>query len=182
MPGFDAYYWSPADMGLLAETFPIHENATGTILPTAGRIECFRLKVPQAGWCTNVDVSLSAVGATLTAGQNFGALFHRDGTLIAQTTDQSAAWVASTPVLKNMPLASGPVYLAVGEYYVGVWANGSTLPTFHRSTSFVAATLNRGAAAPNFRVCSANTGLTTTAPATLGTQTATAVSYYFSLS
>ena len=81
-----------------------------------------------------------------------------------------------------MPLSGGPYPVSAGDYYVGLWYQGTTGPAIIRSGTVSAVLTNAGLSAPNLDMASANTGVTTTAPATLGTQTASVFEWWVALS
>lgn len=170
--------WSPSNVGMKAWTFD-PANVSGQSPVTAGALNLSMVYLPDPALITNVVLIVGSAGVTLTASQCFAALYSGAGNLVDVTADQSTAW-ASTGV-KAMALAAGPVSLAAGYYYVGLFSNGSTQPSFSRvlTAAFVA---NAGTAAPNLRFATANTGLTTAMPATLGAQTASGTAYWAALS
>ncbi|WIM97698.1 hypothetical protein ACTOB_001246 [Actinoplanes oblitus] len=165
------------DHGLLGWNFDPALSIGSTILGANGTLYLARIKVPKAITVTNLHVHCTSVGATLTTGRNFAALFTAAGARVASTVDQSTAWTSLG--LQTMALTSAQA-IAAGDYYVGFYGNGSTLPTFARGTSLSAA--NTGLAAPNFRFASADTGLTTAMPSNIGAQTALSVAYWVGLS
>lgn len=170
---------APADRGWLAWTQPPHVLTAGSALTPAGTLQLRRLRRVPAASATSIVTFLTAAGSGLTAGQCFAALYTAAGALIAQTADQSTAW--ATTGLKTMTLAGGPYTLTAGDYYVGLWYQGTTGPTIIRSGTVSAALTNAGLSSPNFDMASANTGVTTTAPATLGTQTASVFEWWVAL-
>lgn len=172
----------PADHGLLAWNMPISAAVAATAVAVAGRIEFSRLRRVPACTATNLVTLCTTAGSTLTSGQCFGALWTSAGALVGQTTDQATAW-ASTGV-KTMQLSGGPFALAAGDYIVGFWFNGTTGPTFSRyvTSSGLSAITNANLSAPNFNAGTADTGRTTTAPSSLGTQTGTGTCYFVALS
>jgi hypothetical protein len=117
----------------------------GTIL-TAGVLYMARIKLPEDSTVTNLITSVTTGGSTLTAGQNFGALYTSTGTRIAITADQASSWTGAGA--KTMALASGPYELTAGTYYAAVLANGTTPPTFLRGHGVSTSTLNIGLTAP----------------------------------
>lgn len=173
--------WAPADNGHLAWSFdPGVMGAGGTLAPTAGRLEFVAVKLAAPATVTSIVMYVTVAGATLTAGRNFAALFSPAGALIGQTADQSTAWTSTTT--KTMALAGGPYALAAGTYRVGFWYTGTTAPTFLRASAFGSPQLaNLGLSSPNLRVGFADTGLTTTAPATMGTQTGDSTAWWVAL-
>ncbi len=170
----------PADRGYLAWTQPPYVLAAGSALPTAGTLVLRRIRRVPAGSVSTITTHVAVAGSALTAGQCFAALYTAAGVLIAQTADQASAW-ASTG-LKAMPLAGGPYPLTAGDYYIGVWFNGTTGPAIIRSGSVSSVVTNAGLSAPNLDAASANTGVTTAAPTPFGAQTSFVFEYWFALS
>lgn len=170
---------APADHNFLTWSYDPALAAAGTIVANGGTLYVIRLKLPVAALVTNIVMEVSTAGATLTAGQNFAALYDASRALLAVTADQAAAW-ASTG-LKTMALAA-PQAVPAGYVHACFWTVGSTLPTFTRGTALNAVQPNAGLAAPNLRYATADASLTTTAPATIGTQTAASASYWAALS
>jgi len=175
------YYLSPADWGLLAESMN-GMLLVGTSVPaTAGTLYFVKLRLLQPASVTNVLLFSGTVGSTLTSGQCFAALYTGAGAKVGVTADQQSSWQGSTG-LKTMALASGPFSCAAGDYYVAWWHQGTTAPAWARGASIGATQTNVGLAAPNFFTGTTNdTGLTTTAPLNLGTQTAGQQAYWAAL-
>lgn len=174
-------YWGPAQHGYLTWTFDptIMSNIAAT--GVAGTLNLVRVHIPAGGTATNILFHVGTAGVTLTAGQCFIGLWNAAGTRIGVSADQAAAW--GTTGLKTAALVGGPYVLPAGDYYIGYWFNGTTGPgPLRQSTANPAVIMNLGLAAPNLRVCSADTGLTTTAPATLGAQIAANIYYWAGLS
>ncbi len=175
---FPRYDWTPPDYALLGWTFDPRLAAAATILPTAGAVRLARIKLPSAATITNIHILVTTAGATLTSGQNFAALWTDAGVRLAQTTDQTTAWQSTG--YKTMALAT-PQAVTGGMVVVGLWSNGTTLPTLARTTALNAFVPNLGLAS-GFAYSSADTGLTTTAPATLGAESAASTAYWFGVS
>lgn len=176
-----SYGWQAPDRGLLAQNCPYELTGGGnTAVATAGRLEFAKVRLPMAASVTNVVMNVQTVGVTLTAGQNFAALFSPAGALIGQTADQAAAWVSTGT--KAMALAGGPYTCAAGNYFVGFWYNGTTAPAMLRMASIGSAALSFGTASPNLLFGTADTGLTTTAPANMAAQTASTTPFWVALS
>lgn len=169
-----------SDRGYLGWTQPIYALSAGSALPTAGVLNLRRVRRVSAGNVTNIVAYVTGAGSALTAGQCFAALYTAAGSLVAQTADQASAW-GSTGV-KSMALAGGPLPIDAGDYYVGVWFNGTTGPSLLRSGSITNALTNAGLTAPNLETATANTGVTTTAPVTLGAQAVGVFEWWFALS
>jgi len=180
--GFDQSFYNVSDRGYLAENFPGYLVTNSSLIPTAGRYEMVRLKVPQAGLCTNIVLHLNTPGSGLTAGQNFAALYYAGPAqaVIAQSVDQSTNW--ATGGNRSCQLNGGPYYLHAGEYYAIFWWNGGTAPSVSRMASIAAGAANGNTTAPNFLYAFNAAGLTTAAPATLGTQSANGTTWWVGLS
>ena len=169
----------PADRGLIAWTQPPYVLTGGSLLGVAGALHLRRLRRVPACSVTSIVTYVGGAGSALTSGQCFAALYTAAGELIAQSVDQATAWASQG--VKTMTLAGGPYTLPGGDYYIGVWFNGTTAPAIARSASYATAMTNVGLSAPNFEAATANTGVTTTAPASLGTQTTSMYEYWFAL-
>lgn len=152
---------------------------TQTALGANGTVYVAKLWVP-VGTITNIVLVVGTAGATLTANQCYAALYDDAKAFVDKTANQATAWTSTG--LKTMALAGGAYSNTVARWmYVAVWANGTTRPAFSRAPGGNAA-INGALSAANARWASANTGITTTEPATLGTFTATAVPYWYALS
>jgi hypothetical protein len=171
--------FTPGDHGLLAWNYdPVyHSGSAGSLLGTAGTIYVMKLHVPACS-VTNVIMYCTTAGNTLTSGQNFAGLY-QGGALIGATADQTTAWGSGG--LKTMALASGPFTIAAGDAYIAAFSNGSTVPQFAR-TSNLSALINAGITATASNFGSADTGRTSTFPATLGTISAAGNAFWAALS
>jgi hypothetical protein len=161
--------WQAADQGFLAWNYDLPASLSGgtSALATAGTMTVMAIPVRAAILVTNINLMLAANGSVLTSGQCFAALYAgAGGSLIGVTADQSTAWGSGAAKLVTMPLAGGPFTVQPGIVYAGVWFNGTTGPAFTR-TSSGATQLNLNLST-SLRWATANTGLTTTAPGTLG--------------
>lgn len=169
---------APEDFGLLAWTFDMANAGTSQIITTAGTLQGARLYLGKAATVTNLCAYLQTAGATLTAGQNKGALYNSAGTLLGTTVDQATAWTSTG--FKTMALAT-PVLCPAGLYDIVVWYNGTTAPSFSRSAGI--ALVQGPSSGQNLRYFNTNdTGKTTAAPSTLGTKTAVNFGWWFGLS
>jgi hypothetical protein len=151
-----------------------------SVLPAAGTVYVCRVHVPVAASVTNIVASVTTAGAGLKSAACFAGLWNASsGALIKATADQSAGWASVG--LKTMALSGGAASLAAGDYYIGLYANGTTLPAFARGNGQSGVLLNAGLPS-NFRVASANTGVAGSPPATLGTRTAASTAWWLALS
>ena len=170
----------PVDHGLAGWTFDPADQQGGTILPTAGRLEVMRVRAASS-LITNILLTVTVAGGTLTSGRNFAALFTDAGALLSTTADQTTPW--GTTGLKTAALSAAQTVTPGAFYRIGLFSNGTTLPTFARaSVAFNGAALNPGQSAPTFRFSTADTGLTTAMPANLGAQTSGATAWWAALS
>lgn len=155
-------------------------TATGTFtLATGGTVYVVALKALNRV-VTNIVIGVQTAGATLTSGQNFAGLY-QNGALLASSADLSTTW--NSTGVKTIPL-SNPV-LPLGELvYAAFVFNGTTGPTLgtHGTPLSNAALNNVGLAATVARFGTANTGVTTALPATLGTVSALSQSPFVMLS
>lgn len=167
----------PADHGFLTWTQPMETvGANSVIIPTAGLLNVVRLKLPEAALVTNIAMYVTVIGATLTASQNLVAVFGASGTFLSATNAAATVTAWTGTGLKSLALTT-PTIIPAGYCYVGFYYNGTTAPTF-RGASLNSAFVNAGLAAPNLRFASADAGLTTAMPGSIGTQTATGVSWW----
>ena len=175
--------WTPADQGLLTWNFdPVIANGSSGPLATAGTVYAQSIPVRTAISVTNIVMVLNTNGATLTSGQCFAALYTgAGGTLIGVTADQSVAWAAGATKVVTMALAGGPFTVAAGTVYAVAWFNGTTGPSFVRAGTGNALS-NVGLAAAASRWGTADTGITTTGPGTLGTISGAGNAYWVALS
>jgi hypothetical protein len=171
---------APVDRGLKVWNYLPQIAGAGTALPTAGVLNLQRIRRVPSTSITNIVIVVTVGGGTLTAGQCFASLFTAAGALVASTADQAVAWASAS--VKTMSLAGGPFAVPAGDYYVGLWFNGTTGPTIARHTVASSVMIQLGLTAPDLEACTADTGLTTAAPATLGAQTANAVDFWVALS
>lgn len=158
--------WFPVDNGLASWTFdPAHANGTYT-LATAGTLYTVDLKVGSAATISNVLYAVTTAGGTLTASQCFVGIY-QGGSLVGTSAATSTAW-ASTG-LKTTALTS-PVNVQSGIVTVAFVFNGTTGPTLASGASN--SVVNAGLGATVSRYATANTGVTTSLPTTLGTKAA----------
>ena len=157
--------WQPSDSGLLTWNFDPAIFVNIATLPAAGTLAVMAVKLGAAASITNIIMFVGSGGSSLTSGQCFAALYQgAGGALLGTTADQSGLWNAAG--LKTMAISGGPVAAAAGVLYVAAWWNGTGSPSFKAGDT--GASLNAGLPAANSRWGTANAGVTTAAPATLG--------------
>ena len=168
----------PSDLGFKAWNYDPALGSTGTIMPTAGRLEVLKVKLRDDATITNVHMVMTVAGGTLTSARNFVGLF-QGPTLLASSADMKATWEGSTGLL-TMALAT-PQAAKAGDLFVGLYYTGTTAPTFLRCGA--SAGQGNGLFTGNAsRFSSADTGLTTALPSSIGTMTATAPTWWVGLS
>jgi parallel beta-helix repeat protein len=172
--------WAASDHGLVTWTMDVLTATANSVLPAAGTLYVVRVHVPVAATVTNILAAVANAGAGLSSGKCFAGLWDASSkALVGATADQSTNWSAAGA--KTMPLP-GPVRLTAGDYYIGIYASGSTLPSFVRGNNQVGGTVTNVGLSSNFRVASANTGLSSTPPGTLGALTAANTPWWLALS
>lgn len=123
--------WGPADVGFKAWTFdPVQNEGNHTL--TSGRAEFIRIRLGAAASITGVGFHLQTNGATLTAGQNFAALYDTSGNRLAISADQSTAWTSGAGDNKSSAFTA-PYVASAGDYFVAFLAVGSTPPVIGRA-------------------------------------------------
>ena len=174
-------YWTPSDQGLITWTMDVTVATANSILPQAGTLSVSRVHVPVAASAQNILAAITNGGTGLISGQCFAGLWNASsGALVGATGDQSSNW--ATTGVKTMALSGGAKNLTAGDYYIGIYANGSALPSFARGNNQIGGAFGNVGLSSNFRFAAANTGLTGTPPATLGTLTATNTAWWLALS
>lgn len=168
----------PAETGYLAFNFAPELSQGSTALGANGTVYAQRLWTPIAISVTNVHLHVGTAGATLTSGQNFAALYNSSKTLLGTSADQTTPWASAG--MKTMALSGGPYAVAAGFFYVSVFANATTRPAFARAGNF--AIVNGLLSTANSKWATADTGRTTTMPATMGAFTAAVVAYWAGVS
>ncbi|MEZ0089939.1 hypothetical protein [Streptacidiphilus sp. EB129] len=125
-------------------------GAAAAFLTTAGVLYLSKVILTQQQTLTNGLVSVTTAGGTLTAAENYLALFNSAGVQVAISADQTTAF--ATAGLITAAWTSPLVNAAPGAYYVGVLCNGGT-----------AITLASGSALKPGNVSVGNAGLATAA-------------------
>jgi hypothetical protein len=152
-----------------------------SILPAQGTLYVVRVHVPVAVTATSILLAITNAGSGLQSGQCFAGLWNASGgALVGATGDQAANW--ATTGVKTMALSGGAKQIGAGDYYLGLYANGTTLPNFARGNNQIGGAFANAGMTDNFRVATANTGLTGTPPAALGTLTAANTAWWLALS
>lgn len=171
-------HWAPEDHNLITWTQDPATTASGQIVPVAGTAQFAKVHLPEAKSVTNIVMHVTVAGSGLTSGQCFAALYDASKNLIAVTADQATNW--QTSGVKTMALTGGPYARPAADSFVVFYANGTTLPTFLRGVS--QSVVNAGLSASTSRFGTADTGLTTTMPSTLGTLSGASNAWWAALS
>jgi hypothetical protein len=169
-------FWAPADHGFLTWTIDPATAASSSIA-TSGTLHLARVHIPVPATVTNIVLHIVTQGSGLAAGQSFAALYTSAGALVATTADQSTSWASAG--VKTMALTT-PQAVTPGDYYIGFWSTGTTPPVFARGNNSSA--VNAGLASSVARFAVADTGLTTTAPATMAVKVASGLAWFAALS
>ncbi len=166
-----------SDLGWLAASYDPAVGA-GQSANTAGRIQVAWVPIRAATTITRIAVVVTTAGASLTAGAVGLAVWDAATKALLRTTAIANTDLQSTGVKEfvvNTPgtTTANPLARAAGGHvYIGVWANGTTMPTMARASLQILPTnanasgnaLQRGAMGP--------TGQTSgTAPDPLGALT-----------
>jgi hypothetical protein len=123
--------FSPGDHGLIAWANPAPlANDTGQ--PSSGAVRLIKLTLKRAATISNIWLTITVAGATLTASQNFVGLYTSAGTRVALSADQSSNWTSTGT--KSIALTAS-YSAAAGDYFVAILSNGTTIPTFSASSS-----------------------------------------------
>lgn len=175
--GYDSrdFGWGAEDYGMVAEAFDPAAAAAGFTL-TGGASVLARVKLLTPARVSGLNYIVSTAGATLTANQNFLALYDAAGILLAQSADQTTNFGSTG--FKTASIAV-PVNVAAGNLYVIAWSVGTTPVSLAKAGT---TGVNGALAATASRFGTANTGLTTTAPSPLGTVSALAQALWFGIS
>jgi hypothetical protein len=147
---------------ILGLTMPFVFAAT-TFTPTAGVLQCTRLRVPEGGTSGSFYAFISTAGAT--PANVYAVLFSVSGTIVAQSAQRSADTALTTSAsLWTVPWVSGPA-LAAGDYYGAILiGSAGTMPVFRSGIASSAAVVNLGCSAAAVTLKAASAGSTLTSP------------------
>lgn len=167
--------WQPSDYSYKIWTGDPHNYPNSSLFGEAGRLELIRVKVPEEMEISKTFFGLAVAGLTLT---NAFCAWYQEGKFIVQSASQIANWESTG---RKEAVMTAAKTVKAGFLDVAFWVGTAiTLPTFLRSTGAGGnpTILNGGLSAENSRYASANTGITTTAPETLGAKTARNISFW----
>lgn len=171
--------WTASDNGFISWACDPSLITAGTLMASSGLVYVVRLPIRAATTITNVLLYVATSGSGLVANQCLAGLY-QGGTLLSTTADQSTSW--NSTGLKTMALGSAQAVTA-GTVQVAFFANQSAgaMPTLARAANFAAGIANLGVGTA-YRFASADTGRTTSLPATLGTMTSSAIAFWAAVS
>lgn len=168
----------PSDYGFKDWTFDPALSSTAGSLTTAGTLHLTKIYNDVPGLVVNsVSLYVTASGVSLT---NVGVGLWAEGAagarLAASVNANGATTAAFTaaPGEKVITFSTPPAI--TGNFYVGFWTTGTTQPTIMRASTLGG--INVGLAINSSRFATAGGGLTTTAPANLGTIAQNAVAWW----
>lgn len=148
--------WQPQDHGLKAwSQDPAGCGSTGSI-NTSGVIYLTRVILRNAASISNLYLTITTGGTTLTAGQNLVGLYTSAGSKLVEGADQSGAF--TTAGTKTIPITTQN--LSAGAYYIAFLTNGTTPPTFMRGNGASASAINIGLASGSGRFLDFGAGQT----------------------
>lgn len=153
--------WQPEDYNFYSWAYDVSAAANSATM-TSGTMFTIRLKVSEAQDISSAHFVCSGSGSMLTDGY---VAVYQDGNLLVQSADISADFTSTGS--KNVTFASTTVQ--PGYIDLGIWFTGTGMPNLGRSSqlSGTAGFLTGDDA----RFATADSGLTDTAPATLGAKT-----------
>ena len=167
--------FGPDQMGWKSWSMDPAPLPAGTIIPTAGLLHGVRLYLPRRDPVSGAVFYLTAAGATLS---NVGvALYSAAGALLTSSVNANGATAAAFQTINIKAVTFSTPQVIEGEYSLCWWFTGTTLPTMLRGAS-ITGVQALGKASPSMRFFTANTGLTTAAPASLTAQTQSSSAFF----
>lgn len=168
--------WFPVDHGLLSWSFdPAGATGTYTLAP-AGTLYTVDLKVANSQTVSNIVYAVTTAGASLTANQCLVGIY-QNGVLLGTSGNAATAWASAGAFTTAL---ATPVPVQAGTVTVAFVYNGTTGITLAAGATSVLG--NIGLAATQSRYGTANTGVTTALPATLGAKSASTHAVWVGLS
>lgn len=168
------FAWSAASYGYLSWMYD-HAVVNNQTIITAGTLYVNRLIIPRAVTVSNIHVRIGTAGSTLT--NSYVALYD-DNTLLTQSSNQSSNWTSTGEKTISITPQNIPAGTRLNVvFWVG---SATTAPGFARSGSQGGA--NGNLTGSNLRWSTADTGITTTAPGTLGSRTTSNNTFWVAIS
>lgn len=168
--------FTPVDYNLKVWAYDPIMAYSSEALTTAGSLYGVRIIIPSPMTISKLHVYVDTAGSGLTAGQCLAGIY-QGGNLKGTTGDMSGVW--NTVGHKAMSLTAS-ASLVAGYADVVFFGRGTTLPAFTRAAG--SAIVHLGLTGENLRFFTANTGLTTSLPNTLGTKSPASRSYWVGIS
>lgn len=160
--------WQPSQHGFISWAFdPM--SCSGSDAPQDGVLHLTKLWVNRPTTISKGYINVSYVGSGNT--NAYMAIYDAAGNLLGQSDNQAGNM--NTLGMKTFTFTPMTIPTA-GFVYLAFWVQGGTLPYFSRGAIGVA-NINVGS---NYRIATANTGVTNTAPATLGAKSNGSISYW----
>lgn len=167
----------PADHNFAGWSFDPALVRAGLILPAAGTLNVVKVKVMSTSIST--ITAYSTLGG-ITLGTTMVGLYDNAGNLLGQTGNLASLF--STSGTKACTLQS-PVTTTPDTWYQVAWfTSGLTLFSLACAASTAADSANIGLSGDGLRFATANTGLTNSLPATIGTKTASQTAWWIGVS
>jgi hypothetical protein len=175
--------FAPADYGFKAWTFDPMSIQGGTLLASAnGTLTLIKFKASGTP-ITNLHMHFTAGATGAVAGQCLFALYTAAGALLptSVSADQSGNLGGG---FKTFPLGAPQATLTNTFYYGAFFINvTTTMPTMSRALNSSTVITNPNLSVPNLRYATtADVGLTTAFPSTLGAQTGSATATWMAAS
>jgi len=146
---------------------------SGTPVSTAGQLNLCRIRVPAgSATITTIHLLVSTGGSGLT-NVGFATFTGATGGALKQSVINANGATTTAFQTTGLQTVTIPSHVLNDGDYVGFWFTGTTMPTIVRTANTQLVSIGSSP----FRFASANTGLTTTAPSTLGTQAAINISW-----
>lgn len=178
--------WVEADLGFNAWTGDYWNLSAGQAPNAGGTLQVVRLKNPTGSLSvTNIHLIVQTAGSVLTANDCFCGLYDANRNKLGTgnsaggngfTNDQSSLWTSTG--LKTMAVNGGPFTITTTTFFIVFVATGTTLPKF-LGGGLGATMINGLLAAASSRFATADTGITTTMPATLAALSQTNASAFW---
>lgn len=133
--------WRPFHVGLLGWVCDPTLIASFS-QPASGVLQIARVRKPGPQQISAAVLGIGVNGSGLAVGQCLVGIYNMAGVLIGQSGDQSAAWSAGAPTMKVAQLTAPISPAAAGDYYVGWYGVGTTMPNFYRPGGVASQAMN----------------------------------------
>lgn len=172
--------YTPDDQQMLSYTGDPPNYGSGEPCPAAGIATGVRLYLPVAAPIPRAWLNIVTVGTNLTTNACYGALWDATGTVLDQSDDQAAKWMAGG--VKDLVFPSSGTVRPAGWYDVGWWWNGTgNTPQMGRGAKTALNNLGLSGRMTRFWTFGSAGQFTSVAPS-LGTKVASNVAWWVGLS